>query len=82
MADSLDVVRYRLLPSPLPSYPCRQYRVVNTSNAVFLRDVVAVQGGVELMVALGFREDADGHLVLPMVRKEQCEYGMRNELEV
>ncbi|CBJ33221.1 calmodulin-like myosin-light chain [Ectocarpus siliculosus] len=43
-----------------------KYRVVNTSNAVFLRDVVAVQGGVELMVALGFREDADGHLVLSM----------------
>ncbi|CAM9466188.1 unnamed protein product [Ectocarpus fasciculatus] len=44
----------------------RKYRVVNTSNAVFLRNIVAVQGGVELMVALGFREDADGHLVLPM----------------
>ena len=46
-----------------------QYRVINTSNAVFLRDVVSVQGGVELMVALGFREDADGQLVLPMVRE-------------
>lgn len=47
----------------------QQYRVISTSNAVFLRDVVAVQGGVELMVALGFREDADGQLVLPMVRE-------------
>lgn len=45
-----------------------QFRVINASNPVFLRDVVSVQGGVELMVALGFREDADGHLVLPMVR--------------
>lgn len=49
--------------------PQKQYRVINTSNAVFLRDVVSVQGGVELMVALGFREDSDGHLVLPMVRQ-------------
>eukprot|EP00903_Cladosiphon_okamuranus_P006300 g6178.t1 len=43
-----------------------KYRVINTSNAVFLRDVVSVQGGVELMVALGFREDTDGQLILPM----------------
>lgn len=49
----------------------QQYRVINTSNAVFLRDVVSVQGGVELMVAVGFREDADGQLVLPMVSKRQ-----------
>lgn len=34
------------------------------------------------MVALGFREDADGHLVLSMVRKERGEFGMRNELGV
>ncbi|CAM9744831.1 unnamed protein product [Scytosiphon promiscuus] len=43
-----------------------KFRVINVSNPVFLRDVVSVQGGVELMVALGFRGDADGHLVLPM----------------
>lgn len=48
-----------------PSLP--QYRVINTSNAGFLRDVVSVKGGVELMVALGFREDVDGQLVLPAV---------------
>ncbi|CAM9418724.1 unnamed protein product [Hapterophycus canaliculatus] len=48
-----------------------KFRVINTSNPVFLRDVVPVQGGVELLVALGFREDADAHLVLPMVRGYQ-----------
>lgn len=34
---------------------------------MFLRNVVAVQGGMQLMVALGFREDTNGLLVLPMV---------------
>ncbi len=58
------------LTRTLPPMPHKyQFRVINTSNAVFLRDVVSVQGGVELMVALGFREDSDGHLVLPMVRQ-------------
>lgn len=46
-----------------------KYRVINTSNPIFLRDVASVQGGMELMVALGFREDMDGQLVLPMVRE-------------
>lgn len=45
----------------------RQYRVINTSNPAFLRDIASAEGGIDLMVALGFREDAEGRLILPMV---------------
>lgn len=73
ICNSTDLYPSYRCPSPntdrvstySPSPP--QYRVINTSNAGFLRDVVSVEGGVQLMVALGFREDVDGQLVLPAV---------------
>ena len=66
-ADALHQATDRL--STCSSSP-PQYRAINTSNAGFLRDVVSVEGGVKLMVALGFREDLDGQLVLPAVSKK------------
>ena len=41
-------------------------RIINTSNPNFQRRIVAFEGGVELLVACGFREDTDsGNLVFP-----------------
>ncbi|CAM9540300.1 unnamed protein product, partial [Phaeothamnion confervicola] len=42
-----------------------RYRRINGDNAAFVQRVAVVRGGIELMVALGFREALDGAWVLP-----------------
>ncbi len=40
-------------------------RKINTRNALFVEKVASVPGGIELLVAAGFRENANGALVFP-----------------
>ena len=44
----------------------QKYRKVNTANKNFHRRVGKLAGGHQMLVAIGFRETADGGLILPM----------------
>jgi hypothetical protein len=67
-----------------------RYRHISTANSGFTRRIAAVPGGVDLLVAMGFREDAEGSLIFPRTgdlsvlaaRKAELEAGLPDLLKL
>ena len=66
-----------------------KYRMINPTNAQFSKTIGAMSGGMELLIALGFRETQEGQLQLHMdqnlhhlrARKLELETGLKQLLQ-